>query len=34
VYEKGQKKYLGGRKIYCSTRKGEKVKGKRIEIRK
>jgi hypothetical protein len=34
VKEKEQKEYLGGRKMDCSIRKGGKVKGVRIRIRK
>jgi hypothetical protein len=32
--EKGQKEYLGGRTMGCSIRKGGKVKGVRIGLRK
>jgi hypothetical protein len=31
---KGQKEYLGGRTMDCSTRKGGKVKGVLIGVRK
>jgi hypothetical protein len=34
VDEKGQKEYLRGRTMDCSIRKGWKVKGERIGIRK
>jgi hypothetical protein len=34
VNGKGQKEYLRDRTVDCSTRKGEKVRGVRIEIRK
>jgi hypothetical protein len=34
VDERGQKEYFGGRTMDCRTRKGEKVKGVRIGIRK
>jgi hypothetical protein len=34
VDEKEKKEYLGGRTMDCSIRKGEKVKGVRIWIRK
>jgi hypothetical protein len=34
VDEKGQKEFLGGKTMGCSTRKGGKVKGVRIGTRK